>query len=79
MIKRFGPGVRGYAAYVQRRSESQIISGPLVDDRSGHASVDPQSEIFSDRQEFDHVLFAVGDHFEAEQRQTKKHAYTHDC
>lgn len=63
MIKSFGTRIRGYASNVQRWSESQVISWPFVDYRSGNAAVDSQGEIFSDRQKFDHVLFAVGDHF----------------
>jgi len=63
MIKCFGTGIWGCATYIQRRGESQIISGSLVDYRSGHASVNSQCEIFSDRQQLDHVLLAIRNHF----------------
>jgi len=70
MIKGFGTGIWGCATYVQRRGESQVISWPLVDDRSSHASVDSQCEIFSNRQQFNHVLFAVCDHFKTKKTYT---------
>jgi len=72
MIKGFGTGIWGCSTYVQRRGESQVISGSLVDYRSGHASVDSKCEIFSDRQELDHVLLAVRDHFKTRNIQGHK-------
>lgn len=55
-------------AQKQGRRQFQIVLWPLIDDGPGEAVVDAQREILLDRQQFDNVILAVGDHFEAVHR-----------
>lgn len=67
LLARFG----WQSAQEQRRREFEIVLAALVDDGTGQSSVHAQREVLFDCQQLDHVVLAVGDHFEAVHRRDR--------